>query len=563
VFFNEQSFCHLLAQGRLSFAEMSQQLAMAELEHRGKTPSLIISANTQAVIYQHILDLLPGFAGYSTPMHWVTPATSLTLGYWLMGLSRFEPGTCREELLKDTALWLQHLPVTLDEIRISNAALALQHMAESEGVREILKVIRAQLVNNIIARRWVSPEALCNVLYSLKIRPDSAEVKAILHVLLSHLTANITVGVRFAPEQIEDMLYSLFIMPDSPEAMAIYLSLQPQIIAAGMMLDGKALGYAFYLLRNLPESVDMAELANAFLAGLQARIQDEQKLLDPPTLSHILNSLYRFPSSSKMDLLLSGIKKHLDKNAQLGKWLDGQTLLNALYGLQYLTFSIEVQEILIVLQMHILNVRENPLPAKAKGYWLTEVIYSLRRYFEHPQGERVAKAFLQTAAHVLDLAIDMSQLSQASTRMRQIVQIGGYLIKTAEGHAWLDVRCCSPHLAPALCQFVLDLRQQEEVTPPLTIVFPAESTDKMQSRQRKKISQFLKTRLANEICYWESAQVTLLTIKKTSINKRDASALLPANTLPPLPFAPLKWVRRELAAQVPTAAEKLYSKINK
>jgi hypothetical protein len=519
--FNEPSFCHLLAQGRLSFAEMSQQLAMAELENRGKTPSFVISPSTQAVIYQRIPDLLPGFAGESTCIHWITPATVLTLGYWLAGLSRFEPGIYREALLKDTATLLHHLPFILDGARISNAVLTVQNMKDSEGVRAILKVIKVQLINSTLARLFLKPKVLCTILYGLKNQPDSAKFRAILHALLPHLAAYIAAGIGWSSKEISDALYSLSVMPDLPEVAAIYLQLQPQVIALSMTLDTKALGYAFDLLTNLPESIDMAEQSKIFLLALQARIHDEQNLLDLQTLAYILNSLQRFPPSIEVDLTLSGVKKHLDKNAQIGQWLDIQALYKALYGLQYLALSTEAYEIVLALELHMANIKFPQIMPEA-GYWLAEAIYIFRRYSEHPKGRVVANAFLHTAARVFGLALDTDRLSQADTRMAEILRLAPYLTSTARGEQQLDLRFCSHFLGLALCQYVFTYRQK---TTALTIIFPDESTFKSQSRKRQKVISFLQKLLADEICYWEFAQVTLPPIKNGSTGKREKTQL--------------------------------------
>lgn len=100
-------FCQRLKQASLPFELMAMLFVAVKEESHGKA---VISANTQAVIYESLPDLLPEFAGEGTPLDWILPIPPLALNDWLVGLSLFEPGSEREALLKDTAILLRQLP---------------------------------------------------------------------------------------------------------------------------------------------------------------------------------------------------------------------------------------------------------------------------------------------------------------------------------------------------------------------------------------------------------------------------------------------------------------------
>ena len=514
--FEEKSFCQLVAQGSLSFAAISEQLSLVERENRGKIPKPMISTDTQAVIYENIPRLLPGFAGYSTPKHWITPVSQLTLGCWLLALSEFAPGACREELLKDTAILLQHMPTRGSGAIIGCTMLTLQYMMDSEGVKAILEVIKAQLVDNNVC---LAPAVLCNILLGLKRRVDCAEVREILNVLCWHVIAHNKGGVRWRPEEVEEALYSLYIMPTSPEASALYVELQPQIVATKMMLEPKMLGYAFDLLNHLPDSRDMEEHSRIFMIGMQARIWDEQTLFEPSTIAHILNSLQRFPPSAEVDLFLAGMKRHLDQNRQIGQWLNIPITIYALWGLQYFSHSRNAHEVVKALQHHIAHVDLFFVPDSSDGRWLAEVIYCFQHYIQAPAGRKVAEAFLTTLADVLGLKLDITRLPLSAGGIEQILQLGRYLTSTVEGEMQLDLRSCSYFLGIALGQYVLTHRQKDIS---LTIILPNGSMNKAQAQTRKRFSQFLQSILAKEVYNWYPTHITLPALNKVT-GKRPLS----------------------------------------
>jgi hypothetical protein len=519
--FEEQLFCQHLLDGGLTFAEMSQQLAMAELENRHKTPRLVISVNTQAVIYQCMPELLPGFAGYSTPVDWVTPATSLTLSDWLSGVSRFEAGICREELLKDTATMLRHMPITIETL-LGNAALALQDMPASEGVKEILKFIKTQLTHCTL--NSLPPDTLCSILYGLR-HLKCSESTAILQVLLPHLIPP-KVEIHFTAEHLKKILYSLTLMPACAETSTLYLALRPQIIAAMPALPPEVVGCVFYLLNYLPESINISACCTVLLVSLQPYLQGEERCLSPQVMVYIFNSLQRFPHSLEVDLVLDELKKHLDKNAQIGQWLTISELIKVLYGIQHLTLSKAVAGILSALQIYMANIKiSQPILARSE-YWLAETIYCFREYLAH--SEQVVEDFLQTAAHVLGLTLPpLEQLRQPNKLIAQIYRLAPYLNKI-DNVLHLDLRLCSLHLAIALCTYTLESRQKaihyKQQTLSLKIIFPPESMSKSKSLYREQISQFLRNLLADQTCQWEAAHVTLPAVG-VATNKRDASTL--------------------------------------
>lgn len=623
--FDEQKFCQSLQTHSLTFTQISKQLArVVKKESEGRH---VISASTQAVIYERLPTLLPGFRRDATSESWGLAVHPQILGHWVIGLSLFEPGATREALLKNTAILLRQVPHTAKDYDsvVNNMVLTLEDMQDSAGVRAILRELALQLadyryhlaymtatnvlhslknkpdsdavravlnallgrienphgnwneallsteaiaraiyglqnlstsreVNRILA--WVAPKILvckarhermsshllamafggmrnmqasaeakqvvqalhahlcerpvevntsCYVLYGLRNMGNCAEVRAVLATLLPHLRGYIYSRHAFSVAQLNMVLDGLKGMAAFPEAIEIYQRLWPQIIAAAVKLEAKALGGVFLLLAQ-SDAADTPQRISMLLTCIESRIQDIDNPLDSGTVACILSSLKKFPFSLSVNLTLAGLKKHLDKNA--GQWLTSTQVLDALQGLPYMPVSKEIEEIVaaLALHMHATHSVRPGLPI-VKKRWLAEVIFSLRHHFSLQRDATVARHFLQAAARVQGLALDTERLRE-STLMGRISQLGQYMSWTTDRHIELNTHTCSVPLMQALGEMVMR-EMRRAGTAALTIVFGSGERADEQYLQGKKYA-LLRSILANEPCDWRvTGQVTV------------------------------------------------------
>lgn len=641
--FDEKIFCQRLQEISLTFKDMSAQLVALYRESNGKA---VIHANTQAVIYESLPDLLPGFAGAATAQDWRLITPPLTLHNWLIGMSLFAPGNQREKLLQDTAILLKRLPRPElgDNVTLRKAVFTLRNMENSAGVREMLQEITRQLTGCAVG--WVVPATISETLLCLQNQPDSDVVRAVLNALLLHLAyagerkiwfsteeignalsglqrlstmpevnrildrlvphilarkeqrklmnntqlamafyglhnmqlsaevarvlevlhahldsqvvemdtfckvlcglrnmaccaevetmllsviprlqAYINAGSFFSSGQLDLILTSLMRLAPLPSAIIIYRLLIPQVFAAALTLSASALGSAFLLLAYLPDCTETQQCINALLARIQMRLRNGRRRMTPLAISSILRNLCRLPASSAViNPMLVLLRKHLEQNAQDRVWMPNRFIANALYGLQYLPVSPDIEAIIAALALHIHPVhsviRGSPLEKMRR---LAQMIYSLRQHFLPRYEATTAKHLIQTMARIHELELDVEQL-HGSTLIDQIMRLGEYLSQV-NGQALLDISLCTLPLAQALCENVL-ARHLQVGTTSLAIVFGQEGTLSVAERYwQGKRQELLQTMLIGKTCHWETGQVTVQISDGVQGEKRSSPAL--------------------------------------
>lgn len=409
---------------------------------------------------------------------------------------------------------------------MSNAALrmafgSLHNIQASAQAKGVLPALHAHLREQVMEMK-----TFCSVLHGLHNMEHCAEVRAVLATLVAQLQY-MHPGYVLDPEGFSRALDSLNALALLPEAMVLYQRLMPQITATAVALDTKVLGKVLSRLESLPDSSEKQELIRVCITSLRKHIERSSQPLDSGIIASLLDNLHKQPFLEETSPVLAGLKALFERNAQAGQWMGGIQIYEALYSLQDMPVSGEIEGVVAALTPHMRLESFSGMPPVSKKRLLAEAAYYLRQHFSSSGEAGTAKDFLRAAAQALGLRFDAGLL-HTRTLMEQILVQGEYLAQTGNGEIRLDIRRCTTKLAQALCEYVLAQRQRGGFSS-LTILFTSggeHSPETIGTHNRKHA--FLQRMLAGENGRWKQGEVTVTTTAERRGAKREASVLVPA-----------------------------------
>lgn len=446
----------------------------------------------------------------------------------LYGLQRM-PSCPEVEYLLHTIS--QHIQVNAEQYRIMSthslglAFYGLQNMPDGMGVRAVLKALYTH-VAHLSGQAKLDPNTACQILYGLKSIQDPEILTGFCTILANCFVDPPGPEQALNAAQLNMAFLGLRNMPALPATIGCYFRLLRHTFARRDQIEPGILSCAVYWLKNLsdaqqhPEVVALLDIViNRFGRRLlplnsdilDSDIQERQLFTLQPLLSlkNIIDMIAGVQNLAGFDKILPVLdlaKDHLDRNADMRRWLAPDEIRTILWSLYNMHTLPQASAILESLQMHVGTPEFTQLGVKQQKKWLAEAIMALGKYWGDVdvRARDAALALIATTVQLYGLQLDTARLHQPL--MNVIHELGQYM-SVSGNKLCLDLRNCSVDLANVLYQHTLAAGQNIGSLVFLEILFYPVSA--LASEHEKAIYALLQQHLVDREPEWGEGKATI------------------------------------------------------